>query len=58
MAGTDVRRSSLVTQMVLDAINKRLPNTKESLKAYLETDATRKDLNKRIQEYDSKSKTR
>ena len=58
MAGTDVRRSSLVTQMVLDAINKGLPNTKESLKAYLETDATRKDLNKRIQEYDSKSKTR
>ena len=58
MAGTDVRRSSLVTQMVLDAINKGLPNTKESLKAYLETDATRNDLNKRIQEYDSKSKTR
>ena len=58
MAGTDVRRSSLVAQMVLDAINKGLPNTKESLKAYLETDATRKDLNKRIQEYDSKSKTR
>ena len=58
MAGTDVRRSSLVTQMVQDAINKGLPNTKESLKAYLETDATRKDLNKRIQEYDSKSKTR
>ena len=58
MAGTDVRRSSLVTQMVLDAINKGLPNTKESLKTYLETDATRKDLNKRIQEYDSKLKTR
>lgn len=58
MAGTDVRRSSLVTQMVLDAINKGLPNTKESLKTYLETEETRKDLNKRIQEYDSKLKTR
>ena len=58
MAGTDVRRSSLVTQMVLDAVNKGLPNTKESLKTYLETEETRKDLNKRIQEYDSKLKTR
>ena len=58
MAGTDVRRSSLVTQMVLDAINKGLPNTKESLKTYLETEETRKDLNKRIQDYDSKLKTR
>ena len=58
MTGTDIRRSNLVTQMVLDAINKGLPNTKESLKTYLETDATRKDLNKRIQEYDSKLKTR
>ena len=56
MAGTDVRRSSLVTQMVLDAINKGLPNTKESLKTYLEKEETRKDLNKRILEYDSKSK--
>ena len=58
MAGTDVRRSSLVTQMVQDAINKGLPNTKESLKTYLETEETRKDLNKRIQEYDSKLKMR
>ena len=58
MAGIDVRRSSLVTQMVLDAINKGLPNTKESLKTYLETEETRKDLNKRIQEYASKLKTR
>ena len=56
MVGTDIRRCSLITQMVLDAINKGLPNTKESLKTYLETDATRKGLNKRIQEYASKSK--
>lgn len=58
MAGADVRRSSLVTQMVQDAINKGLPNTKESLKTYLETEETRKELNKRIMEYDSKWKTR
>ena len=58
MAETDVRRCSIVMQMVLDAINKGLPNTKESLKTYLETDATRKELNKRIMDYDNKSKTR
>ena len=57
-AGADVRRSSLITQMVLDAINKGLPNTKESIKTYLETDTTRKELNKRIMDYDNKSKTR